>query len=172
MAHKRQLLHRSLTDVLAPPTHQCHTDCQPQRLQHDILSAITPSQTTVVPATEQACGGVSPGRRRLRGVIATTPHRSSLPGSYLWRDMEKGCADAQELWRDLIRRRATQIPWLRLATEELWLHISLAKANKVDVTCFPGIIQRCSTSYRHPHRPTSVPAHTAHRYLRGETRHI
>jgi hypothetical protein len=65
----------------------------------------------------------------------------------------------QELWRDLIRKRATRIPWLRLATEELWLSVSLAKANKMDITCFSGIVERCSTSYRHPHRPPSVPQH-------------
>lgn len=112
--------------------------------------------------TSKPCGGVSPGRRRLRGAIATTPHRSSLPGSYLWRDMEIGAQMRRKVWRDLIRKGATRIPWLRLATEELWLSIILAKANKMDITCFPDIwitavAERCSTSYRHPHRPASVP---------------
>lgn len=99
------LLYRSLTDVLASHTYATpiasHTHST-TRMYLSCVSESTPSQTLLQhPAAEF---------RRAKKVAWCGCDNSPPPSSPvvpLWRGMEKGFT---ELWRDLIRRRATQIP--------------------------------------------------------------
>lgn len=157
----------------------CHTDGQRDsqtEIQHDILSAITPSQTLLL---QHLAAEFRRGKKKVAWCDCDNSLHRMFPrvlSVERYGDLMRRCAEVE---RDLIRRRATRILSLRrrnfVAVCSAKAKQSKAQHSEDEHHVPSGIVERYSTSYRHPHRPSSnvrPTARTAQRYRRGETRHV